>query len=131
MPPAAPKIIQAISLRKVNIVIVPSIIISPALKIIRKNNNPPANPLTRPFILIILELVNPVTKEDIPHIIVKIISNTVLFRIPVLVITTDVILSNKSRTISPIIRPITIPFIKLNLLNSKVKLFIDKEHPRV
>ena len=78
----------------------------------------------------ILELTIPEIKVETEQITVSNTSSKVLFSIPVLVITAEVMLKSTNNTISPTTKPITIPLINVNLLNSIVILF-KKKHPRI
>ena len=78
----------------------------------------------------ILELTIPEIKAETEQITVRNTSSKVLFSIPVLAITAEVMLKSTNNTISPTTKPITIPLINVNLLNSIVILF-KKKHPQI
>ena len=122
IPPIVPNRKDTINFKNVKTVKLLSILIIPALKIIKKNINPLLIPLIYPLIGEIFEHINPVTNAHTPHIIVRRMFSTVLLSIPVLLITIATRLSKTIRVNSPTIKPTTKPFMYLNLLNPKVML---------
>lgn len=123
IPPIVPNRKDTINFKNVKTVKLLSILIIPALKIIKKNINPLLIPLIYPLIGEIFEHINPVTNAHTPHIIVRRMFSTVLLSIPVLLIIIATRLSKTIRVNSPTIKPTTKPFMYLNLLNPKVMLF--------
>lgn len=130
IPPTAPSRTLAKNFINVNIVNSPLNIIKPAVSSNMKNMVPHIKPHKSPFSPIILLPIKPEIKAEIPQRIVKRISNTILFKIPVLLIITAVIHSNTIKKSSPNNNPTTIPLISLNLLSDKVKVF-NRKHPRI